>query len=334
MIRSLLVCVLLLAAMPLLAQDAPEDEEPSPEPVLVTTKCDMNLHTSPGGPAKGVVKKGIEVTVVGTSNGWMRVRDGSRVGWVDRRNLIPRDRSVRMEVSFTRKAQKAPPCADNLEHCGPVGCETGDDPASKEHALMNVVKRGPGSGRPTRLTIASFAKLQARADTLVGQGASLSAADRESLRKLKIGSVSVGEGHLVTVTGYLIGDPHPNDHETVNCNLTGKDNNDFHIPLADSPGKTPFEGIVVEAIPQGRNPGWTDTKMKKIVKAKQRVMITGQLFYDSAHRVRTNDNPSLRNQPQRFSLWEVHPVNEFLVCTTPPCSPTKKSQWTKLEDVP
>ena len=135
----------------------------------------------------------------------------------------------------------------------------------------------------------------------------------------------MGEGHLVTVTGYLVGDPHPNDHETVNCNLTGKDNNDFHIPLADSPAKTPFEGIVVEAIPQGRKAGWTDTKMKKIVKAKQRVMITGQLFYDNAHRVRMNDNPSLRNQPQRFSLWEVHPVNEFLVCTTPPCSSTNKS---------
>ena len=94
---------------------------------------------------------------------------------------------------------------------------------------MNIVKHGPGSGKPARLTIASFAKLQARADALVGQGASLSAADRESLLKLKVGSVTVGEGHLVTVNGYLIGDPHPNDHETVNCNLTGKDNDDFHI---------------------------------------------------------------------------------------------------------
>jgi len=41
----------------------------------------------------------------------------------------------------------------------------------------------------------------------------------------------------------------------------------------------------------------------------------------------------MRRLPQSFSLREVDPVNEFLVCTTPPCSPTKKSQWTKLEDI-
>ena len=326
--RLLVAAALLLAALPLLAQEAPEDEEPSPEPILAHVSNNANLHTSPGGPAKGVVKVGEEVEVVGTSNGWMRVSQGGKTSWIDRRFLKPNDSSVDFSPrKFVRTPSRKGTCADDLEHCQTAGCATGD------HALMNTIKHGPGKEPATKLRIVSFATLQKSADKLVGEGASLTAQDRESISNLKVGGVTTGEGHLVTVTGYLVGDPHPNTGESVNCNLTGADNNDFHIPFADSPEKTPYEAIVIEAIPQGRPAGWTLAKMKQIVKAKHRVMITGQLFYDSAHRVRTNDNPSLRNQPQRFSLWEIHPVTEFLVCPKARCSPNDPTEWKKLEDL-
>jgi uncharacterized protein YgiM (DUF1202 family) len=325
----------LLAALPVLAQEAPEDEEPSPEPIMAHLSSASRLHTSPGGPAKGIVEGGDEVEVAGTTNGWMRVREAGKTGWVDRRFLTPEDSSVDFSPKkFVRKASaKKGACAPDLDHCPTVGCATGDDARSKNHALMNTLKHGPGNEPAATLKVASFETLQKKADGTVGQGASLTPDDRESISNLKIGSVTTGEGHLVKVAGYLVGDPHPNSGESVNCNLSGKDNNDFHIPFADSPDKTPYEAIVIEAIPQGRSAGWTQAKMKKVVKARQRVLVTGQLFYDSAHRVRTNDNPSLRNQPQRFSLWEIHPVTEILVCTKARCSANDPAQWTKLEDL-
>jgi len=332
--RLLIAAALLLAALPLLAQEASEDEEPSPEPIMAHVSSASKLHTTPGGPSKGVIKSGEKVEIAGTSNGWMRVRQADKTGWVDRRYLKPEDATVDLSPKkFARKAAaKTGPCVTDLEKCAIVGCATGDDQDSKNHALMNTIKHGPGKKPADQLSVASFADLQKQADDLVGEAASLTPDERDSISNLKVGSVTTGEGHLVTVTGYLVGVPHPNTGESVNCNLSGADNNDFHIPFADSPSKTPYEGIVIEAIPQERNAGWTTEKMKKIVKAKQRVMVTGQLFYDSAHRVRTNPK-TLTNQPPRFSLFEIHPVDDFLVCAKANCSPSDPSQWTKLEDV-
>lgn len=333
--RLLVPAALLLAALPLLAQEAPEDEEPSPAPISAHLSKASRLHKTPGGPSKGVIQSGEKVEVAGTSNGWVRVRQSGKTGWVDRRFLKPEDPSVDLAPKkFARQASAKTGCGvTSLKDCPPIGCATGDDQESKDHALMNTRKRGPGEKPAAPLTVAAFATLQSKADDLVGEAASLTPEERDSISNLDIGGVTTGEGHLVTVVGYLVGVPHPNTGESVNCNLTGTDNNDFHIPFADSPSKTPYEGIVIEAIPQDRSSGWTTAKMKKIVQAKQRVMVTGQLFYDSAHRVRTNPK-TLTNQPPRFSLWEVHPVDDFLVCTKGKCSPSDPTQWTKLEDVP
>jgi SH3 domain-containing protein len=336
--RLVLAAVVALGVLPLFAQEE-EEVEPSPAPIFATLVRDSRLHTSPGGASKGTVKAGTEVRVVGTTEGWMRVRAGQRTGWVDRRFLEAKDEAMSFAPkAFTRtkKSSKHPPCADDLEHCLAIGCATGDSDAEKEHALFNTIKHGPGSEPPARLTLASFGTLQTRAAALVGEGAELTSDERESIGKLKVGSVTTGEGHLASVTGFIVGKPHPNTGESVNCNRTEPENNDIHINVAPSAASTPFESIVVETIPQGRNPGWTKAKLAKVEKAKQRVMVTGQLFYDNAHRVRKNaSTPGLTSEPQRFSLWEVHPISEFLVCTKKTaCSPTVKSQWTKLEDIP
>src|SRR5437764_1568657 len=145
--RFVIAAALLLAALPVLAQEAPEDEEPSPEPILAHVSTAARLHTSPGGPAKGVVKSGEEVDVVGTTNGWMRVRETDKTtGWVDRRMLKPEDAEVDLSPKkFVRKAStKKAACAQDLEHCTIVGCATGEDEKSKNHALMNTLKHGPG----------------------------------------------------------------------------------------------------------------------------------------------------------------------------------------------
>jgi len=50
----------------------------------------------------------------------------------------------------------------------------------------------------------------------------------------------------VQVVGYLVGKPHANSGESVNCKLTGATNNDFHLTLADDPASEEFSGIVVD----------------------------------------------------------------------------------------
>jgi hypothetical protein len=170
---------------------------------------------------------------------------------------------------------------------------------------------------------------------LVGEAAELTPAERASIRNLTAGSFTTGEGHTVAVTGFIVGTPpHANSGESVNCNLTKKDENDFHISLAQRANQTAFQSIVVEMIPQDRNPGWTLTKLKDVEAKKRRVMVTGQLFYDNAHRVNKNPQHSLAGEPKRFSLWEVHPIRQFFVCTSAPCNVNDQSQWTKLEDLP
>ena len=331
---------LLLLLLPLCAATAaPPDEEsePSPAPITATITGDTRLHKTAGSAlAPGALRAGTEVRVLGTSNGWMRVAADDKKGWVDRRFLKASDAGVDFAPkAFSRvKHGDHEPCKTSLGDCPKIGCATGESQDEKEHALFNTVKHGPGSGSVKVLKLADFAKLQKKAGALVGEGAELSTADRDSIHDLDIGGTTTGEGHLVRVTGFIVADPHPNTGESVNCNLPAPEDNDFHISLASASTKSAFESIVVEPIPQTRKAEWTIKKIKAVEKAKQRVMVTGQLFYDNAHRVRKSDAPGLSHEPKRFSLWEVHPISEFLVCTNPPCSPTVKSQWTKLEDLP
>lgn len=329
--RVLLIALVALAgALPLRAQE--EDAEPSFDPIFATVSKDANLHKTAGGAKSGVVTNGTRVRVVGTHEGWFRVRTSDKTGWIDRRFLTPEEAEVSlMPRAFVLMAKAAkPPCKTTLNACPPNGCaDPGDD-----HALFNEIKHGPGSGSVAKLTLASFATLQKKAGPLVGEGADLDAADRKTISKLKVGSVTTGEGHLARVMGFIVETPHPNTGESVNCGLTEPENNDVHINLAPSASDSGFESIVIETIPQNRNPGWTVTKLIDIRNKKRPILVTGQLFYDNAHRVRTSNAPGLSRQPKRFSLWEVHPITEFLVCPKASCDPKVTSQWTKLEDLP
>jgi hypothetical protein len=61
------------------------------------------------------------------------------------------------------------------------------------------------------------------------------------------------------------------------------------------------------------------------------VLVVGGLLYDNEHLV--NDDPSQPKggQPKRFSLWEIHPITEFLVCEQAGgCDPVARAQWTAL----
>ncbi len=231
--------------------------------------------------------------------------------------------------------RKGSPCAADLDHCPSRGCAKAGTP----DALLNQLKRTmPQSDTPTLLTLDDFELLQNQADNLVGQKATLGRTARSQLRKLNVSSGQISEGALVEVTAYIVGLerglPRANKSgESVNCRLKGTDNNDFHIPIARAPEDTEFDGIVVEMIPQNRPEGWSISMLKRVARESRPVLVRGQLFYDNKHLV--NDDPiePISGQPARFSLWEIHPVTEFLVCMRPDktCNSGDATQWEKLE---
>ena len=225
---------------------------------------------------------------------------------------------------------KATACAVNLKACPVVGCETEGTP----HALVNQMKRLiPNSLNPKALTWDDFATLQQDADSTVGEDQDLDASARARLRNIQVSSGHVSEGDLVQLAGFLVDKPHANTGESVNCDLSGVPNNDFHIPLSNDPDKSGFEGIVVEMIPQNRPPEWNLKLLQRVENERRMVLVAGQLFYDNLHRVRTDPDEPANGQPARFSLFEIHPITSFAVCldADKQCDPTQATQWETLD---
>ena len=220
-------------------------------------------------------------------------------------------------------------CVPDLASCPPNGCEAADS----AHGLMNQLKQTlPSSTKPTLLTFDDFANLQQQADNLVGEDKELTASDRAQLKNMTVSTGQASEGDLVSILGYLVDTPHPNTRESVNCNLKGEANNDYHIPISNDPSNNGFQGIVVEMIPQNRPANWNLANLTQVESGNQLVMVTGGLFYDNLHKVNGDSSNPLRGQPARFSLFEIHPITQFVVCTKSDnsCDPTQTSDWAPL----
>ncbi len=229
-----------------------------------------------------------------------------------------------------RTEKQSPACAANLSACSAIGCELEGSP----HALLNEIKkRTPASGPAKTLVWDDFIKLQEDADSTVGQDQDLDAKERVKLRNIRVNNIHVSEGDLVQLAGFLVDTPHASSHESVNCGLPGPANNDFHLPLADDPDKTGFEGIVVEMIPQNRPVEWNLKNLRQVENDRREVLVIGQLLYDNLHRTSTDPESPIGGQPPRFSLFEIHPITRFLVClqADKQCDPGSLAQWETLE---
>ncbi|HEX4826365.1 MAG TPA: hypothetical protein VFV19_18845 [Candidatus Polarisedimenticolaceae bacterium] len=232
-------------------------------------------------------------------------------------------------------AAKKKPCAKTLSQCPLRGCTEEDTP----EALCNVLKHGEPKGDLHALTFADFQNLQKQADDdfkTTGYAA-LSEPKRVRLQHLKLQGQTIGEGSFVEIEGYIAeqpdkpkpSKPHANTGESVNCNLAKAANNDFHINLTPTKGGSEYDGIVVEMVPQDRAESWTEARLKAVQGAHLRVRARGHLFFDNHHKVNSDESHPIKNQPKRISLWEVHPVTEFEVCTKTKC--TSDADWTALE---
>ena len=302
-----------------------------------------NLRPDPStdNPPLQTLSKGSSVSLLAPkpTNGFFHVRTaGGKEGWVSSGNVLLSGTSAQVSRKLVRRPaavetepgeRAAVACATDLSSCPDTGCSSTDSP----HGLANQLKRRtPGGGAAALLTFDDFQSLQNQADSLVGENKELKAEDRAKLSSLSVSTGSVSEGDLVSIVGFLVGVPHPNTGESVNCNLKGAANNDFHIPISNDPGNSDFQGIVVEMIPQGRPDLWSLANLTQVENAQRLVLVTGSLFYDNFHFVNSDSSSPKGGQPHRFSLWEVHPISQFSVCVKDDnsCDPANTSDWTPL----
>ena len=279
------------------------------------------------------------VRVTQTTDGWAWA-DGVQLGVAvvsvaahsapGSRQLVRTPASKELEP-VTIGMARAKACVADLSSCSTNGCS----PDGSGHALANQMKRATPSGDvPVMLTFDDFANLQQQADNLdgIGEGHDIAVDKRSQLSGLTASAGTVSEGSLVGIVGYLVATPHANSGESVNCNLKGEVNNDFHIPMSNDPNNSDYQGIVAEMIPQNRPDNWSLSNLTQVASNRQLVMVTGGLFYDNIHRVNGDPNNPVGGQPRRYSLWEVHNLTQFLVCTKSDnsCDPARPDDWAPL----
>jgi hypothetical protein len=200
-------------------------------------------------------------------------------------------------------------CAASLDACPAAGCGGGDP-------SLNVKKNrlDAPTGDPQEFTFEDFIHLETERP---GPG-EYTPGDRKEIEDL-------GEDTYVALAGFLIG-AHPGSPETCNCKLSGESNNDFHINLVERKTDRLTDSIVVEMTPKIRpaNPAWTLVKLQGLLKPSNPpyVRISGYLLLDTEHISRSGG--------PRITIWEIHPVTRFQVCTTLPAKCDSGTGWKDL----
>lgn len=142
---------------------------------------------------------------------------------------------------------------------------------------------------------------------------------------------ALGEGKYVSYIAFVM-DAHYSDTrggEAVNCNISGTDTNDIHIVLMPNNTDTDeCHSTTAEMSPHYRPPDWTPDNIMKASKGHP-IRVQGHLFYDDSHAPCIGSSGS----PKRISLWEIHPVYSFEVCsgTSIPECQGSSAEWTPLE---
>lgn len=162
---------------------------------------------------------------------------------------------------------------------------------------------------------------------------------------------AIGDGHVVGLVGYLYY-AKKGGKESSNCELTDPTDIDFHIGIGFDPAlaaklaehakltsdeRTVLDqsSVIVEMTPHWRaryEPSWTLDLLQPIV--GRQVRVTGQQLADNEH-FDPKDDCGVQDAAAkcwRASIWELHPVTRFEVCTSGTCTATTGS-WVALEDL-
>jgi hypothetical protein len=201
------------------------------------------------------------------------------------------------------------------KQCGLAGSGAGAE-GQQNSAKNNFCAAGP----PKAMTVADLTNLQAQ----VEKNASINfgsenkgtrkkgpTTNRAPLRKL-------GEGKLVTLRAFVL-IARQEGGESVNCGKNVPDQplfHDIHISLVSTADATDeCSGVVAEMSPHHRPDSWTHENVEKVSRAKLPVRVTGQLYFDSSHFPCSGGQGAGEGNPKRVSLWEIHPIYKFEVCT-------------------
>ncbi|MDX6384463.1 MAG: hypothetical protein QOK48_2036 [Blastocatellia bacterium] len=199
--------------------------------------------------------------------------------------------------------------------CGLAGAGTGPE------GQQNMAKNNfCATGTPQMITIADLTNLQAQVEKNPainfgnenkGNRKKGPTTNRALLRKL-------GEGKLVTLKAFVL-IARQEGPESVNCEKNVPDHplfHDIHISLVASPDVTDeCAGVVAEMSPHHRPDAWIHGNVEQVATQKLMVRVTGHLYFDSSHFPCSNGQGAGEGNPKRVSLWEIHPIYKFEVCT-------------------
>lgn len=201
------------------------------------------------------------------------------------------------------------------KQCGLTGAGTGAE------GLQDSVKNNfCATGTPKTMTIASMTNLQAQVvkNGSINFGSANKGKTKKGPTTNRAPLKKLGEGSLVTLRAFVL-IARQEGGESVNCGKNVPDQplfHDIHISLVSTADETDeCSGVVAEMSPHHRPDSWTHANVEKVAREKLPVRVTGQLYFDSSHFPCSGGQSAGQGNPKRVSLWEVHPIYKFEVCT-------------------
>lgn len=256
------------------------------------------------------------------------------------------------------KAGKGPPA--NLEGAlKPVACgevenfrdchrdyATGCSASGKYDGYLNLLKNQlpKPDAKPTKIftSLSDYAALEQELPDKLAKSNHVDFKDDLSKK---------GEGHPFGVIGYLYY-AKAEGAESSNCQLTGPENIDYHIGIgfdttvagklaahksltAADKAEMKQNAVVVEMTPHYRDlyeSDWDVSLLKKVLGSQ--VKVVGQLLVDNEHYEAKDDcgYKSPGDACWRASVWELHPVTSFQVCTQSDGCKADGPGWVELTE--
>ncbi len=225
---------------------------------------------------------------------------------------------VKFKPACASPSYPTPPPSGKLEidsQCGLSGAGTGAE------GLQDSVKNNfCAKGTPQTITIEHLKGLQAQVEknTSINFGNENKGTRKKGPTTNRAPLRKLGEGKLVTLKAFVL-IARQEGAESVNCGKNVPNAalfHDIHISLVDSTNiNNECSGVVAEMSPHHRPDSWTHANVEKVAKEKLPVRVTGQLYFDSSHFPCTGGEGAGQGNPKRVSLWEIHPIYIFEVCT-------------------
>ncbi len=214
--------------------------------------------------------------------------------------------------TYPLPAPATKPAIDSL--CGVAGSGTGPEGAQNS-AKNNFCAKGT----PQAITIPDLTNLQGQVEKnpAINFGSESKGARKKGPTVNRAPLKKLGEGKLVTLKAYVL-IARQEGAESVNCEKNVPDDaqyHDIHISLVQSTDDEECSGVVAEMSPHHRPDSWKQVNVEKVSKAKLLVRVTGHLYFDSSHFPCTGGQSAGEGNPKRISLWEIHPIYKFEVCT-------------------